>query len=39
MHFSLVEAQNYGISNFYVSKNAKLDIEEAKKIVWQTTAI
>jgi outer membrane protein len=39
MRFSLVDAQNYGISNFYVSKNAKLDIEEAKKIVWQTTAI
>jgi outer membrane protein TolC len=39
IRFSLVEAQDYAINNFYVSKNAKLDIEAAKKKVWETTAI
>jgi outer membrane protein len=39
MHFSLKEAQDYAIQNFYVSKNAKLDIEKAKKVVLETTAI
>lgn len=37
--FSLKDAQNYAIQNFYVSKNAKLDVEAAKKKVWETTAI
>jgi outer membrane protein len=39
MRFSLKEAQDYAIQNFYVSKNAKLDIEAAKKKVLETTAI
>jgi outer membrane protein len=39
MRFSLVEAQNYAISNFFESKNAALDIEEAKKVVLETTSI
>jgi outer membrane protein len=39
MRFSLKEAQDYAIQNFYISKNAKLDIEKAKKVVMETTAI
>lgn len=39
MKFSLTEAQNYAIENFYVSKNAKLDIKSAKWRVWETTAL
>jgi outer membrane protein len=39
MSFSLKQAQDYAIQNFYVSKNAKLDVEAAKKKVWETTAI
>ena len=39
MKFSLKEAQDYAIRNFYVSKNAKLDIEKAKKVVLETTAM
>jgi outer membrane protein len=39
LKFSLVEAQNYAIENFYVSKNAELDIESARKVVQETTAI
>lgn len=37
--FSLPDAQNYAIDNYFVSKNAKLDIESAKKKVLETTAI
>jgi outer membrane protein len=37
--FSLLEAQNYAVENFYVSKNAKLDIDKAKKVVMETTSI
>ena len=39
MSFSLSEAQNYAVENYYVSENAKLDITAAKKRVWETTAI
>jgi outer membrane protein len=39
MNFSLAEAQNYAIENFFMSKNAALDIESAKKLIWETTAI
>ena len=39
MRFSLVEAQNYAIENFYMSKNAELDIKKAKWRVWETTAL
>jgi outer membrane protein len=38
IRFSLSDAQNYAIENFYISKNAKLDIEKAKKVVMETTA-
>ncbi|MBN1115692.1 MAG: TolC family protein [Bacteroidales bacterium] len=37
--FSLVEAQNFASDNFYMSKNAQLDVESAKKQVLETTAI
>lgn len=36
---SLVEAQNYAIDNFFLSKNAELDIEIARKKIMETTAI
>ena len=39
LKFSLKEAQQYAIQNFYVSKNAKLDIEKANKVVQETRAI
>ena len=39
MKFSLTEAQNYAIENYYVSKNAELDIKSAKWRVWETTAL
>jgi outer membrane protein TolC len=39
LKFSLAAAQNYAIDNFYMSKNAELDIESAKKVVKETTAI
>ncbi len=39
LKLSLVEAQNYAIENFFVSKNAKLEIEMAKKKILETTAI
>ena len=37
--FSLKEAQEYAIENSYNTRNAAYDIEKAKKIVRQTTAI
>ncbi|MBI9067655.1 MAG: TolC family protein [Salinivirgaceae bacterium] len=36
---SLSEAQEFAINNFFVSKNAQLDIESAQKKIWETTAI
>lgn len=39
LSFSLTEAQNYAIENFFLSKNAELDIDAAKKKIWETTAI
>lgn len=39
LNFSLSEAQNYAVENFYVSKNAKLDMEKAIKVVMETRAI
>ncbi len=39
MRFSLTEAQNYAVENFYVSKNAKLDVEAARNLVLQNTAL
>jgi len=37
--FSLKQAQEYAITHNYQSINAVLDIEQAKKKVWETTAI
>lgn len=37
--FTLSEAQEFGIDNYFVSKNAELDIEIAEKKIWETTAI
>lgn len=39
LSFSLQAAQNYAIENYFVSKNAELDIEAAQKKIWETTAI
>lgn len=36
--FSLQEAQNYAIENNYKNKKAMLDIDIAKKKIWETTA-
>ncbi len=37
--FSLIQAQEFAIDHFFVSKNAALDIEIAKKKILETTAI
>lgn len=37
--FSLTDAENYGVSNNEKVKNALLDVEIARKQVWETTAI
>jgi len=37
--FTLPQAQEFAIDNFFVSKNAALDIESAQKKIWETTAI
>lgn len=37
--FTLNEAQDFAIDHYFASENAKLDIEIAKKKVWETTAI
>ena len=37
--FTLTEAQNFAIENFFATKNAALDIEAAQKKIWETTAI
>lgn len=37
--FTLQQAQDFAIEHFFVSKNAALDIEKAKKLIWETTAI
>jgi len=39
MKFSLAEAQSYAIEHFFISKNAALDIEYARKRIWETTAM
>ncbi|MBE9466917.1 MAG: TolC family protein [Bacteroidetes bacterium] len=38
-NFSLEQAQKYALENNVLIKNAQLDIEIAKKKVWETTAI
>lgn len=37
--FTLAEAQEFGIDNYFISKNAELDIDIAKKKIWETTAV
>ncbi len=37
--FSLLETQNFAVENHSDIKNSKLDIEIAKKKIWETTAI
>lgn len=37
--FSLEEARNYAVTNNYNVQNAKIDIEIARKKIWETTAI
>jgi len=39
MSFSLKSAQDYALKNNATVKNAKIDIEIAKKKIWETTAI
>lgn len=39
LRFSLVEAQIYALENSPLIKNANLDLESAKKKIWETTAI
>ena len=39
LNFSLLDAQNYAIDNYYLSLNAAKDIESAEKKIWETTAI
>lgn len=37
--FNLSEAEDYGVNNHHKMKNALLDVEAARKRVWETTAI
>jgi len=39
LKFSLAEAKAYALNNSPVVKNAALDLESAKKKIWETTAI
>lgn len=39
LEFSLIEAQNYAVDHYFLSKNAELDIESAQKRIWETTAM
>jgi len=39
LKFSLKEAQNYAITNNMTAKNSDIDLELAKKKIWETTAI
>lgn len=38
LSFSLAEAKEYALSNSYVIRNSGLDVESAKKKVWETIA-
>jgi outer membrane protein TolC len=38
MSFTLAEAQNYAIENYFLTKNAELDVESAKKRIMETAA-
>jgi len=37
--FTLEQAQEYAIDNYFQSKNAKIDIDIARKKIWETTAL
>ncbi|MEI6575367.1 MAG: TolC family protein [Bacteroidota bacterium] len=37
--FTLKEAQEYAVKNHYVVRNSKLDVDIAKKKIWETIAI
>ncbi len=37
--FSLKEAQDYAVTNSYSTRNAAIDLDLAKKKIWETTAI
>jgi outer membrane protein len=39
LKFSLLEAQNYAVANSYAVRSGKLDLESARKKIWETTAI
>jgi outer membrane protein len=39
LSFSLKDAENYAIKNSPVTKSAQLDLESAKKKIWETTAM
>lgn len=39
LSLSLLEAQNYAIDNFFLSKNSELDVQIARKKILETTAI
>jgi len=39
LKFSLTEAQNYALQNSPVIKNATIDLESAKKKIWETTTM
>lgn len=39
LELSLTEAQDYAIQNYYLTVNAEMDIEAAKKKVMETTAV
>ncbi|WP_159521694.1 TolC family protein [Sunxiuqinia indica] len=39
LEFTLAEAQEYALSNSYVIRNSKLDVDAAKKKVWETIAM
>jgi outer membrane protein TolC len=39
MQLSLIQAKEYALQNSPVMKNARLDIENAKRKIWETTAI
>ncbi len=38
-HLSLIDAREYAVAHNYQNQNAQIDIEMAKKKIWETTAI
>ncbi len=37
--FTLVQAQDFAVDHYYAGENAKIDVDMAKKKIWETTAI